>query len=187
MLIKNSYLKIIIGPMFSSKSTFLLKELNRYSNITKNIICINHSFDKIRNNTDTIKTHNNESCKSFMLDKLNELKEINEYQFADVVLIDEGQFFEDLYIFIENELRNGSSKIFIVAGLSGDIFMKPIGNILSLIPLADEIEKLSALCIGCSDGTLAHFTKRKNTDNKEVILISAEENYIPVCRKCYYM
>jgi thymidine kinase len=166
--------------MFSSKSSYLLKEINTYKHITNNIICINHLSDTQRTNCSAIKTHNNEMCTSLMLNKLEHLYKITEYHLADVVIIDEAQFFDDLDIFIRKEIYN--KKIFIIAGLSGDINQNPMGKILNLVPLADEIIKLSALCKSCGDGTPAHFTKRKG-DNKELIIIDNEKSYEPVCRK----
>jgi thymidine kinase len=184
---KSNYLKLIIGPMFSSKSTHLLEEINRYKHITKNIICVNHKTDKNRYNEseDVIKTHNMETYKSFMCNNLFEFSEQKEYKQADIVIIDEAQFFPDLYIFIEEELKTENKKVFIVAGLSGDINLKPIGQILQLIPLANEIKQLSAFCLECNDGTLANFTRRKGNEN-DTILVGGTELYEPVCRYHYH-
>jgi thymidine kinase len=110
------------------------------------------------------------------------------YNKSDVVIIDEAQFFTDLYPFIENELKNQHiiNKIFIVSGLSGDSKMNSIGDILKLIPLADEVVKLHAYCIKCKDGTIASFSKRINTLNDSQILIGKDDCYIPVCRFHFY-
>jgi thymidine kinase len=184
---KSNYLKVIIGPMFSSKSTHLLEEINTYKHITNKIICVNHNSDVDRYSIkeSVIKTHNTTSHISFMCNNLSEMYKIKEYNDAEVVIIDEGQFFSDLYIFIENELKNINKKVFIVAGLSGDINLKPIGEILQLIPLANEIKQLSAFCVDCNDGTLANFTKRKGT-TKETILVGGTDLYKPVCRFHYH-
>jgi thymidine kinase len=189
MLYQNSsYLKVIIGPMFSSKSSHLIEEVNRYKHITKNIICINHISDKQRydDNKEVIKTHNNNNYKSFMCQNLFDIKSHEEYIKAEVVIIDEAQFFLDLTLFVEKELKNLNKKIFIVAGLSGDINQKPIGEILNLIPMADEIKHLSAFCLHCSDGTLANFTRRK-TNDKKIMLIGGNNLYEPVCRYHYHI
>jgi thymidine kinase len=80
--------------------------------------------------------------------------------------------------------------MFIVAGLSSDFNMKPIGEIISLVPLADEIIKLSALCVYCKDGTPANFTKLIKTHNNESssnVLVGAKDSYSPCCRKHFLM
>ena len=45
----------------------------------------------------------------------------------------------------------------IVAGLDGDFKRNPFGDILKLIPHAEKVSKLSALCTICGDGTKASF------------------------------
>jgi len=183
---KGNYLKLIIGPMFSSKSSSLLKEINRYKYITNNILVINHKLDKKRytDNSSNLRTHDSESVESLMLESLSELTLIDNYINADIILIDEGQFFNDLYVFIKNELQKNTKKIFIIAGLSSDINMNPIGDIINLIPLADDIIKLSALCIYCKDGTNANFTQLKKSEinEKGSFCVAGIDKYEPVCR-----
>jgi thymidine kinase len=193
------YLKLIIGPMFSSKSSSLLSEINRLKYLTDNILVINSILDKERhldmeiNNNDVgiIKTHDNKTFPAVMVNNLNELSSNYKYRNADIIIIDEAQFFNDLYEFVNNELNN--NKMFIIAGLSSDFNMKPIGDIIKLVPLADEIIKLSALCIYCKDGTLASFTKlitneqtvsnKFSVQSKTNVLVGAKELYAPCCRK----
>jgi thymidine kinase len=150
-------------------------------------------LDKQRtNNEDCIKTHDNKRFPSLMISTFNELKTnlqfYTKYTEANVVLIDEGQFYPDLYEFINYELRN-TNKLFIVFGLSSDSNMKPIGDIIQLVPLADEIIKLSAYCVYCKDGTMASFTKleeRYEQGGDSQILVGGSEKYKPCCRKHFY-
>lgn len=124
-----------------------------------------------------------------MVSNLQELYTNDEYHqkymSSKIIIIDEAQFYPDLYPFIRTELsKQDSIKIFIVAGLSGDFNMKPMGQILQLVPLADEIIKLDAYCVFCKDGTKASFTKRL-VDNEEQILIGQRDMYASVCRYHY--
>jgi thymidine kinase len=197
-LIKGNYLKIYIGCMYSGKTTSLLNEISKYKVISSNIIVINHVLDKLRrksmnNFTDTssndsiefgeIISHDNKSYTSIMTNSLSELKTLNAYISSDIVIIDEAQFFDDLYLFLYNELNKNhiTKKIFIVGGLLNDYNMQPIGDIIKIIPLADEIIKLNAYCLICNDGSIASFSKRIINDPNQ-ILIGKEDLYIPVCR-----
>ena len=74
----------------------------------------------------------------------------------DVVAVDEGQFFNDIVGVCERLANEG--KIVIVAALDGTFQRKPFGNILNLVPLAERLTKLSAVCVEC--GKEAAFTKR---------------------------
>jgi len=184
------YLKLIIGCMFSSKTSSLLSEINRYKHITDKILVINSILDKERqtHNENVIETHDNKHWPAFMVNTLQELKNTHHYKQkyddAEIIIIDEGQFYNDLYTFIRNELFSQTNKkIFIVAGLSGDYKMEPIGDIIKLVPLADEIIKLDAYCIYCKDGTLASFTsKLPSVSNNSQITIGKGEIYSPCCR-----
>ena len=57
------------------------------------------------------------------------------------------------------------------------------GDILRLIPHAEKVKKLSALCLECNDGTEAFFSKRIDTENSDIINVGAADKYIAVCRK----
>lgn len=179
--------------MFSGKSTSLLNEISKFNIFSKNILVLNHSYDyKRTNDISCIMSHDNKQFKAFMINKLETIlldPLINDiYQNSDIVIIDECQFFPDLFFFIQTQLNilHKFNKIFIVAGLSGDSNLQPIGDLIKLIPLADEIIKLNAYCIKCKDGTIASFSKRINSCQDSQILIGKNDIYIPVCRFHYY-
>jgi thymidine kinase len=100
---------------------------------------------------------------------------------ADVILINEGQFFPDLEEFVRTMLSQGK-KIY-VCGLDGDYERKKFGQILDLIPICDKVIKLTSLCTICKDGTPGIFSKRISSETEQKVIGS--KNYIPVCRKCY--
>ena len=191
----NNYntLKLYIGCMFSGKSTSLMNEFTKYSVITDNIIIVNHSFDtkrrsmRIENGIGKLITHNNKSCPALIISHLSELPNFEKYENADIVIIDEGQFFDDLYPFLKNELckKFNVKKHFIVGGLSNDFNMESMGDMTKLIPLADNICHLNAFCIKCKDGSSASFTKRLVSDSSS-ILVGKEDIYSSVCRFHYY-
>ena len=178
------YYEIIIGPMFSGKSTELFSRANRYKCIGKNVLVVNHNNDT---RTSGISTHDGKEMAAIKLDdnKLLELNEMDGWDNIDVVCIDEAQFFGKLYEFIlKIEKEN---KIVIVAGLDGtsDRVAFGDGNIINTIPLCNKVDKLSALCMVCRDGTKAIFSKRILGESGE-ICIGAGDKYIAVCRKDFF-
>jgi len=70
---------------------------------------------------------------------------------ADIVAIDEAQFFPNLKKFVECCLS--INKCVILAGLDADSFQRKFGELIDCIPLACDVTKLSALCMRCKDGT----------------------------------
>ena len=95
----------------------------------------------------------------FSLENLNDIKEKDDYVKADVIFIEEGQFFPDLFRFATTAADLDNKTVY-VTGLDGDYKREVFGDICRLIPHAENVTKLKALCGICKDGTLANFTKR---------------------------
>jgi len=172
-------LELIIGPMFSGKSTELIRRIRLLQKIEKKILVIKPIIDS-RYNQDKITSHNYESVDCMVLEKLADIAndEINKY---NTIVVDEGQFFYDLVPVVTKWVDNFNVDI-IVGGLDGDFQRQPIGTILDLIPHADQCHKLSSLCNECKDGTPAPFSFRL-VDSSDKVLVGGSESYIPVCRK----
>ena len=172
--------EIIIGPMFSGKSTELIRRCHRYECINKNVLIINSKLDT-RCDDNNVKTHSNQLHKAIKTDKLLSLDSAL-FENIDTIGIDEAQFFPDLPEFIFR-MENRDITI-IIAGLDGDFRRKPFGKILECIPLAESVTKLTAMCSISKDGTPGSFTKRIGNYNS-IVDIGADDKYHTVCRKHY--
>lgn len=175
----NAKLELIIGPMFSGKSSELIRRIKLLKIINKRCLVIKPKIDN-RYNEDKITTHNFETADCINLNLLSDCKNINDY---DYIIIDEGQFFNDLRETIIRWLDEYNVNI-IISALDGDFEKNPIGQILSLIPHSEKCIKINSLCNMCNDGTEGCFSFRKSSD-KNKILVGGVESYIPVCRKHY--
>lgn len=178
---KHGKLELIIGNMFSGKSTELIRRINREKSINTRIVVINYRGDN-RYATDSVATHDQTKVNCLKLNKLSDFDNdlINNY---DSFFIDEGQFFSDLYLFVLNLVDNCNKHV-VVSGLDGDCYRKPFGDLVKLIPVCDTVDKLQAYCTICNNGTFAPFTKKINNDN-QLIDIGGSNKYISVCRKHY--
>jgi thymidine kinase len=175
------YLELIIGPMFSGKTSALLEIYKKCVFCNINVSIINHSIDNRYHDT-MLSSHDKIMAPCFKTFKLMDIWKTEEViKNSDVILINEGQFFPDLYEVVIDMLNN-NKKIYI-CGLDGDFERKKFGKILDLIPLCDKINKLTSLCSICKDGTAAIFSMRLTEETEQTIVGS--DNYIPVCRKCY--
>ena len=174
-------IEVIIGPMFSGKSTELIRRTSCYKAIGKKILRINHLNDT--RTDDNIQTHSNIKKNAIKVSSLMTLVNNSKFISSEVIGIDEAQFFDDLYEFIITIEPLG--KIIIVSGLDGDFKRRPIGQILQIIPLCDEVVKLHALDMVDKDGSPGIFTKRLS-ENNELIVIGAEDKYMAVSRKNYF-
>ncbi len=168
-------LKIIMGNMFSGKTTELIRRLKRYKVIGKRILVLNSSLDT-RSSDEVLKTHDNSKFECLKVSNLEDV----DYSKVDIVAVDEAQFFSGLKPFVEKVLMD--NKTILLAGLDGDYKQEKFGEIIDCIPLADKVFKITAMCMECMDGTHGPFTKRI-VDYEGKNLIGGKEMYKAVCRK----
>jgi len=197
----SGYLELFIGPMFSGKTSKLLElyKLAKFCDIP--VAVFNHSLDT-RYHDSMLSTHDKVMIPCIQTSSLLDLymcpqsdseqeelyKEDENFnrirsniRNAEFILINEGQFFEDLFPAVIEMLKDGK-KVYI-AGLDGDFERKKFGSLLELIPLCDKVTKLTSLCSICKDGTPGIFSLRLTQEKQQTLIGS--DNYIPVCRNCY--
>ena len=184
----NGKLELIIGPMFSGKTSELIRRARKFYSIYDNnkILLINSKLDNRYSNDNSIISHNNDIIECIKTYNLTDIKLgfLNDF---DVIMIDESQFFDDLLKFVNILLS--LNKFIIICGLDGDDKQEIFGDILKLIPLADDIIKLKAYCKKCfydSNSIIdAPFTNRiirnPNTDAQKQI--GSSDIFEAVCRK----
>lgn len=192
------YLELIIGPMYSGKTSRLVEIYKQCKFCDISVAVINHSIDN-RYDEELLSTHDHIKIPCIKTERLFdiwtdyidiEMTHIHDvprirYKFkvasSEVILINEGQFFPDLEEFVKTLLKN-DKKVY-VCGLDGDFERKKFGQILDLIPLCDKVTKLTSLCAICKNRTVGIFSKRITTETEQTVVGS--DNYIPVCRSCY--
>lgn len=170
------HIQLIIGPMFSGKSTELIRRVRCYQIAQYKCVTIKYSNDN-RYGTG-LWTHDKNNFAALEVTKLCDVLEaITDFS---VIGIDEGQFFPDIVEFCERMANEG--KIVIVAALDGTFQRRPFNNILNLIPLSEMVVKLTAVCMKCFKE--ASFSKRLGAET-EIEIIGGNDMYQSVCRKCY--
>lgn len=173
------YLELIIGPMFSGKTTQLIHIYNtEYAN-NKNIKVINYTGDTRYHDT-MLSTHDKVMIPCIFTNKIQDVCQIDDMCNYDTILINEGQFFPDLYETVYELVETHHKNVYI-CGLDGDFKRKKFGGLLDLIPLCDKIVKLSASCVRCKQPAI--FSKRLTDEDQQVVIGSS--NYAPMCRQCY--
>jgi thymidine kinase len=186
-------LDIIMGTMFSGKTSYLLNKISLFIELNLKVLYINIDFDDrseieysthnpFLNNLDLKKRDKiNENLTMIKSRDLSNIS-IDNY---DIIMIDEGHFFDDIIKFTKKLLEN--KKHIIIATLIADFKGNKFGKVLDLIPICDEIIKLESYCIECSKQkkiNKAIYSKRI-TKNKESIDIGGSDKYIAVCREHY--
>jgi thymidine kinase len=166
-------LELILGSMYSGKSTELMRRVNRLTSIGMRCLVVNHTNDK----RPGVQNHDGQRLEAI---KTTELLLVGTGQY-NVVAIDEGQFFSNLRVAVTLMVEHG--KHVIVAGLNGDFQRQKFGEILDLVPYADDVTFKRALCARCRHPSRqASFTKRLD-DARDVV--SVDSTHIAVCRQCW--
>lgn len=185
----SSKLVLIMGPMFSGKTSTLISELTRYVDVEIPVVYINSSEDT---RAESFSTHNSsfatisQKIKTLKTFQLNDLPDSVLDNFG-VIAIDESQFFNDLISFVKKWMER--KKIIYVGGLDGDINQKTFGDLVHLIPFATEVRKLNAVCEPCrklSRIVNAPFTIRYDSCSEEKKVIGGKDIYFPVCCDCLF-
>lgn len=170
-------IQVILGPMFSGKSTELMRRVQRFQIAQYKCLVIKYAKDT--RYSSQFSTHDRNTMEALPAGLLWDVAQ--EAMGVAVIGIDEGQFFPDIVEF--SEAMANAGKTVIVAALDGTFQRKAFGTILHLVPLAESVVKLNAVCMECFRE--AAYTKRLGLE-KEVEVIGGADKYHAVCRLCYF-
>jgi thymidine kinase len=184
----------IIGPMFSGKTSELIRLIDRKRIAGKSCLIIKHCqdnrFDNITEPNDSsfdiyhVTTHSNiryHKCDILYLSNINDENITNHiFKKYDVVGIEEGFFFKGINYFC-NKLANNNIEV-IVATLESSYKQELFAEIGDLVATSENVIKLKAICMHCKKEE-ASFTVRTFNSNEE-ILIGGTDKYQSVCRSC---
>lgn len=182
-------LEVVCGTMFSGKSEELMYRLRRAEYAKKKVLTIKHEIDN-RKSYSCIVSHDGGKREAYPIgnceDSLNAIIHLADDS-VDVVGIDEIQFFPEQTIEVIRELVARRKRV-IVAGLDMDFRGEPFGIVPHLMAIADEVQKLRAICMVCGDE--ANFPQRLINGapakyDDPVIMVGGSECYEPRCRRCY--
>ena len=172
------WIEVICGSMFSGKTEELLRRLKRAQFAKLNIAVFKPKIDK-RYDTQKVVSHDENTIQATPIDCAeNILKLANE---AQVVAIDEAQFFNSDLVAVSNELANAGVRV-IIAGLDMDFLGNPFGVMPQILAIAEHITKVHAICVECNG--IANHSFRKNA-NKKLVQLGEKQEYKPLCRSCF--
>ena len=173
-------IEVIVGPMFAWKTSALIQRIQKFNFAKKKYVVFKNFLDK-RYSTDNITSHDGVKVACYPIQKAEEIvtKYNSEVEKADIVAIDEVQFFEKSIIDVIRDLANKGKHV-IVVGLDMDFMSNPFGPIGDILAIADKVKKMKAICTVCGEDAM--FSKRLKCD-KETILVGGDETYEPRCRK----
>ena len=175
---KSGWIEVICGSMFSGKTEELIRRLRRAQIARQNVVVFKPKIDD-RYDKENIVSHNKQQIKSIVIEKPEEILEHS--IFAQVIGIDEAQFFNNDLVDIVQKLADSGKRV-IIAGLDKDYRNQPFEPIPQLLAVAEYITKTLAICVRC--GAPANYTQRITNSTKRV-LVGTTDTYEARCRHCY--
>ncbi len=172
------WIEVVVGCMFSGKTEELIRRLRRAEIAKQKVVVFKPRIDN-RYSSDHIVSHSEAKLKSLVVENSYEVEQLS--QEAQVIGIDEGQFFDAGIVEVAERLANQGKRV-VIAGLDQDYRGKPFEPMPQLLSIAEYITKTLAICVVC--GNPADRTQRTIASNERVV-VGAKDSYEARCRKCF--
>lgn len=171
-------IEVICGSMFSGKTEELIRRLRRARIARQKVEIYKPALDTRYSEADVV-SHDATTIASTPVEAAASILLLAAE--ADVVGIDEAQFFDQGLVEVCTTLANQGKRV-IIAGLDMDFQGQPFGPMPALCAVAEDVTKVHAICVKCGD--LAYVSHRIVADERRVLLGEKDE-YEPLCRACY--
>lgn len=175
---KSGCIEVICGSMFSGKTEELIRRLRRAQFANQKIEIFKPAIDNRYSDVEVV-SHDFHKITSRPIKDASEMLSIAPD--IEVVGIDEAQFFGDNLMEICQSLANRGVRV-IAAGLDTDYLGKPFGPMPRLLAVAEDVQKVHAICVKC--GNLANHSHRLSKSD-ELVVLGEKDTYEPLCRECY--
>lgn len=174
-------IEVVTGSMFSGKTEELLRRLRRARFAKQNVLLFKPQIDTRYSETQVV-SHEGNAIDAQPVGSVSEmLSYVDKAEKVEVVGIDEAQFFDNALPEACMKLADSGIRV-VVAGLDMDFKGKPFGPMPLLMSIADDVQKVHAICVRC--GSLAQFSHR-TSGGRGLVVLGETDCYEPLCRRCY--
>jgi thymidine kinase len=176
---KSGCIEVVCGSMFSGKTEELIRRLRRAQFANQQIAIFKPVIDKRYSDVEVV-SHDFHKITSTPVATPKEILDKVGPE-VQVVGIDEAQFFDDSLVEVCQTLANRGVRV-IVAGLDTDYLGVPFGPMPRLMAVAEDVQKVHAICVRC--GALANHSHRLSK-SQDLVLLGEKDVYEPLCRDCF--
>ncbi len=176
---KSGCIEVVCGSMFSGKTEELIRRLRRAQFARQEIAIFKPVIDKRYSDVEVV-SHDAHKLTSTPVATPAELLERVGPE-IQVVGVDEAQFFDETLVDVCQTLANRGVRV-IVAGLDTDYLGQPFGPMPRLMAVAEDVQKVHAICVRC--GALANHSHRLSK-SEDLVLLGEKDIYEPLCRECF--
>lgn len=175
-------LTTITGPMFSGKTTELIRLMRIYMIADKKVLLVKHNKD---NRSVYIETHDGVTYPSISISNIEQLRDIIDHY--EIIGIDEGQMYNNLYNFVQSVIHKNIT--FIIAGLTISFNHKILfDDMAKTCSIANKCIRLLSICNDCKSFNAVYSYNKfisKESDNV-TNQIGGKDTYLALCRSCYF-
>ena len=175
---KAGSIEVICGSMFSGKTEELIRRMKRAQFANQKVEIYKPCID-VRYSDDQVVSHDAHSIPSTPIDSPASMLLLSSD--VEVVGVDEAQFFDETIVEVVQTLANRGVRV-IIAGLDTDYMGKPFGPMPALMAVAEDVQKVHAICMKC--GSPANHSHRL-VKNDALVVLGEKDEYEPLCRHCY--
>lgn len=175
---RSGCIEVVCGSMFSGKTEELIRRLRRAQFANQVIAIFKPRVDNRYSDVEVV-SHDFHKITSTPISDPAEMLEVGPD--VQVVGIDEAQFFPDSLVEVCQQLANRGIRV-IAAGLDTDYLGKPFGPMPRLMAVAEDVQKVHAICVKC--GNLANHSHRL-LKSDDLVVLGEKDIYEPLCRECY--
>jgi thymidine kinase len=172
------WIEVICGGMFSGKTEELIRRARRAQIAGQRVVIVKPPIDK-RYDDEMVVSHNLTKLPSLTAETADQIVLLTGN--AEVVCIDEAQFFDNRLVDVSNTLANDGKRV-LIAGLDMDYLGRPFEPMPQLLAIAEYVTKLHAIC--AESGAVAHYSQRI-VDSENRILVGEADAYEPRARHCF--
>lgn len=175
---RKGWIEVVCGSMFSGKTEELIRRLNRAKIANQKVEIFKPAIDTRYDDNEVVSHNQNAIHSTPVVSSLNILLMCGD---ANVIGIDEAQFFDQELVFVCEKLADQGVRV-IVAGLDMDYLGKPFGPMPHLMAIAEYVTKVHAICMVCGD-IATHSFRKINNDN--LVMLGEQNTYEARCRFCF--
>jgi thymidine kinase len=147
MFYTSGWVHVICGCMFCGKTDEMLRLLRRFSIAGRRVLLVKPRLDT-RTDADRVFSRSGAQHEAVTVDDSSQIEGVAGE--ADIVAIEEGQFFDERLPDVVERLASAGKQV-IVTGLDRDFRGIPFGAMPRLMALADQVTKLTAICVLCGE------------------------------------
>jgi len=171
--------EVICGSMFSGKTEELIRRLRRAQFANQKIRIFKPCID-VRYSDDMVVSHDFHKIESSPISEPSTMLDCLK-DGTQVVGIDEAQFFDESIVGVVTKLADSGIRV-VIAGLDMDFLGKPFGPMPALMAVAEDVQKVHAICVKCGSPAAHSHRLSKNDD---LVVLGEKDVYEPLCRHCF--